>query len=215
MRRGDDPVACPQPRLHRRRQAGHRMRGEEARQAFGHKRALQGESRHRPLHAAVGREPLQGIGHADLEVPVVEAVQRRVVADHAFRVRRHAQHVHPAAVVERGHRLRELAEGPLRRVHQGPVAAQATDHQRLARSHHIGQREIACVVGELGDGRAHAMAVRSGGAARSVRERTRKRKRRALPGVPWCNWGAWIRAGAPRRRALLPARPGSCPSPRG
>ena len=134
------------------------MRGEEARHAAGHLCALQGQSRHRVARAAVRRKALQGLGHADPEVLVVETVQRRVVADHAFGFRRHPQYVHRRAIVERGDRLRELAERPFRRLHQRPVAAQPADDQRLARGQRIGQGEIAWVVGEFGDGRAHAMA---------------------------------------------------------
>jgi hypothetical protein len=195
MRGGGDPVACPQSRLRRHRQAGHRMRGEEARQAFGHKRALQGESRDRAVRAAVGGQPLQGLGHADLEVLIVETVQRRVVADHAFGFRRHPQYVHRRAIVERGDRLRELAERPFRRLHQRPVAAQPADEQRLARrDQRIGQGEIAWVIGEFGDGRAHAMADVVAWCVRSVREaRWKPKSRRARAGsvTVIAGIGAW------------------------
>ena len=111
---------------------------------------------------------------------IVETIDGRVVTDYTLLLRRHVQHVHRRAGVERGQCLREIALRTLRRLHQRPVAAQATQDPRLRRSHDLRQCEALridrLVVGNFGDGFAHALAVHFMWPARSVRLHAQWRK---------------------------------------
>jgi len=156
-------IAHPQAWLHRSRQACHCMCVGEGRQGFRDQGALQGQPRDRAVHPAVGGQPLQGLGDTDLEMAIVETVDGRVVTDHAPRLGRHVQHVHRHTCVQRCQCLRECTCGAPRRLHQRPVATQATQDPRLRRSHDLRQCEASridrLVVGNFGDGFAHSLAM--------------------------------------------------------
>src|SRR6185312_182066 len=131
------------------------MTFEKPGQAGGYQRALQGQAGWIIL-LAVDDQPLQRLGDRYPVMLVVEAFDRRVIADHAALGGRQPQDVHVGAVVPGGQLLRKSAVRLAGEPHQRPVATQAAQNQRSIVAGEVAEGERATADAILLNGAGHA-----------------------------------------------------------